>query len=110
MLALGALVGLYRTVQLQLLWNCGWGIDLDYTNIEWFASLPKQARDLPVIFEIVPKNCILDSFVELIFIEHLLCPTHYPKSFYLYKVSYFSKPYEVCILSLTYFLKSRKLN
>ena len=40
----------------------GWGIDLDYIGIEWFASPPKQTRDLSVIFEIVPKNCILDSF------------------------------------------------
>ena len=40
----------------------GWGIDLDYIGIEWFASPPKQTRDLSVIFEIVAKNCILDSF------------------------------------------------
>ena len=38
MLVLKGLVGLHRTVQLQLLQRFGWGIDLDYCDIEWFAS------------------------------------------------------------------------
>ena len=38
----------------------GWGIDLDYCDIEWFAL--EMNRDLSVIFEIAPKYCILDSF------------------------------------------------
>ena len=37
MLVLKGLVGLHRTVQLQLLQHYGWGIDLDYCDIEWFA-------------------------------------------------------------------------
>ena len=37
MLVLKGLVGLHRTVQLQLLQQYGWGIDLDYCDIEWFA-------------------------------------------------------------------------
>ena len=37
MLVLKGLVGLHRTVQLQLLHVTGWGIDLDYCDIEWFA-------------------------------------------------------------------------
>ena len=37
MLILEGLVGLHRTVQLQLLQLTGWGIDLDYCDIEWFA-------------------------------------------------------------------------
>ena len=40
----------------------GWGIDLDYCDIEWFAL--ERNRDHSVIFEIVPKYCISDSFVD----------------------------------------------
>ena len=56
------LVGLHRTVQLQLLQLTGRGIDLDYCDIEWFAL--ETNRDHSVIFEIVSKYCILDSFVD----------------------------------------------
>ena len=35
---------------------------LDYRDIEWFAL--ERNRDHSVIFEIVPKYCILDSFVD----------------------------------------------
>ena len=37
MLILEGLVGLHRTVQLQLLHHYLSGIDLDYYDIEWFA-------------------------------------------------------------------------
>ena len=42
----------------------GWGIDLDYCDIEWFAL--ETNRDHSVIFEIASnlKNCISDSFVD----------------------------------------------
>ena len=40
----------------------GWGIDLDYWDTEWFAS--EMNRYHSVIFEIGPKHCILDSFVD----------------------------------------------
>ena len=40
----------------------GWGIDLDYSDIEWFAL--KMNWDHSVIFEIAPKYCISDSFVD----------------------------------------------
>ena len=36
-LVLKGLVGLHRTVQLQLFSITGWGINLDYRDIEWFA-------------------------------------------------------------------------
>ena len=64
MLVLEGLVGLHRTVQLQLLQRkvTGWGIDLDYCDIEWFAL--ETNRDHSVIFEIASKYCILDSFVD----------------------------------------------
>ena len=62
MLVLKGLVGLHRTVQLQLL-QCYWlGIDLDYCNIEWFAL--EMNRDHSVIFQIASKYCILDSLVD----------------------------------------------
>ena len=41
------LVGLRRTTQLQLLWHGGWGIDLDYCDIEWFAL--EMDRDHSVV-------------------------------------------------------------
>ena len=61
MLVLKGLVGLYRTVQLQLLQRYWWGIDLDYCDIEWFAL--ETNRDHSVVFEITSKHCISDSFV-----------------------------------------------
>ena len=62
MLVLEGFVGLHRTIQLQLLQLNGWGIDLDYCDIEWFAL--ETNRDHSVDFEIASKYCILDSFVE----------------------------------------------
>ena len=56
-----SLIGLHKTV--QLLDISGWGIDLEYFDIELFAL--ETNRDHPVIFEVVPKYCILDSFVDL---------------------------------------------
>ena len=61
-LVLKGLVGLHRTVQLQLLQRYWWGIDLDYCDIEWFAL--EMNRDHSVIFEVASKYCILDSFVD----------------------------------------------
>ena len=55
-------VGLHTTVQLQLLQRYGWGIDLDYCDIEWFAL--ETNRDHSVVFEIASKYCISDSFVD----------------------------------------------
>ena len=40
----------------------GRGIDLDYSDIEWFAL--EMNRDHSVIFEIASKYCISDSFVD----------------------------------------------
>ena len=40
----------------------GWGIDLDYSDIEWFAL--ETNRDHSVIFEIASEYCISDSFVD----------------------------------------------
>ena len=40
----------------------GWGIDLDFCDSEWFASITN--RDHSVISEIASKYCISDSFVD----------------------------------------------
>ena len=40
----------------------GWGIDLDYSDVEWFAL--KMNQDNSVVLEAAPKYCISDSFVD----------------------------------------------
>ena len=40
----------------------GWGIDLHYCDIEWFAL--EINRDHSVVFQIASEDCILDSFVD----------------------------------------------
>ena len=62
MFVLKGLVGLHRTVQLQLFSVTDWGIGLDYCDIEWFAL--EANRDHSVVFEIASKYCISDSFVD----------------------------------------------
>ena len=62
MLVLKDLVGLHRTVQLQLLQRYWLGLGLDYCDIEWFAL--ETNRDHSVIFEIASRYCISDSFVD----------------------------------------------
>ena len=41
----------------------GWDIDLDYSDTEWLTL--EMNRDHSVIFESLPKYCILDSSVDL---------------------------------------------
>ena len=64
MLVLEGLVGLHRIVLFNFIFFrvTGWGIDLDYCDIEWFAL--EMNRDHSVVFEIASKYCILDSFVD----------------------------------------------
>ena len=62
MLVLECLVGLHRTIQLQLLSITGSGADLDYSDAERFALEVNQ--DHSVVFEIAPKYCISDSLVD----------------------------------------------
>ena len=57
-LVIEGLVGLHRTVQLQLFSIT----DLDYCDIEWFALATN--RDHSVIFEIASKYFNSDSFVD----------------------------------------------
>ena len=58
-LVLKSLIDLHRTVQFSFFSISGWGIDLDYHDIERFAL--EMNRDHSVIFEIASKYCILDS-------------------------------------------------
>ena len=56
MLVLEGLVGLHNFSFFSV---TVWSIDLDYCDIEWFALAMKQHHS--VVFDIVPKYCILDS-------------------------------------------------
>ena len=60
-LVLKGLVSLHRTIQLQLLWHQWLGLDLDYCDIKWYSL--EMNQDHSGVFEIAPKNCILDSSV-----------------------------------------------
>ena len=62
MLVLKGLVGLHRTIQLQLLQHYWLGHRLDYCGVEWFTL--EMNRDHSVAFEIASKYCISDSFVD----------------------------------------------
>ena len=59
MLVLEDLVGLHKTVNFSFFSVTGWGIDLDYGDIGWFAL--ETNRDHSVVFEIASKYCISDS-------------------------------------------------
>ena len=61
-LVLECLIGLHRTVQLQLLQRYWLGHRLEYHDVEWFAL--EINRDHSVVFEIASKYCISDSFVD----------------------------------------------
>ena len=62
MLVLKGLVGLHRTIQLQLL-QCYWlGHRLDYCDIEWFDLETNRVHS--VVIEIASKYCISDSLVD----------------------------------------------
>ena len=62
MLVLKRLVWFIEPFNFSFFSVTGWGIDLDYCDIEWFAL--EKNRDHSVVFEIAPKYCILDSFVD----------------------------------------------
>ena len=62
MLVLKGLVGLIEPFNFSFFSVTGWGIDLGYCNIEWFAL--EMNRDHSVVFEIASKYCSSDSFVD----------------------------------------------
>ena len=59
-LVLEGLVGLHRTIQLQLLQHHWLGHRLGFYDIECFAL--EMNRDHSILFEIAPKCCISGSF------------------------------------------------
>ena len=61
LLVLEGLVGLHKTIQLQLLQHYWLGIAWITVN-EWFAL--ETNRDHSIVFEIASKYCISDSFVD----------------------------------------------
>ena len=62
MLVLEGLVGLQEPFNFSFFSITGWGKDLNYCDIEWFAL--ETNRDHSVIFEIAPKNWISETFVD----------------------------------------------
>ena len=61
-LVLEGLVGLIELFNFSFFSITGWGTDLDYCDIGWFAL--EMNRDHSVVFEIASKYCISDSFVD----------------------------------------------
>ena len=63
-LVLEGLAGLHRTCSFSFSFFSvtGWGIDLDYRDIEWFAL--EMNRDHSVVFEIASKYRISDSLID----------------------------------------------
>ena len=59
-LVLERFVGLHTLFNFSFFGNSGWGIDLDYSDIEWLAL--EMNWDHSVIFKIVSKHYISDSF------------------------------------------------
>ena len=73
MLVLESLVGLHRTIQLQLL--CVWGINLYYCDIEWLAL--EMNRGHSAIFEIAPSIAFWALSLTMMATQFLLrdsCP------------------------------------
>ena len=62
MLVLNGLVVFIEQFNFSFFSITGWGIGLDYCDIEWFAL--ETNRDHSVVFEIASKYCISDSFVD----------------------------------------------
>ena len=70
MLVLKGLVGLHRTIQLQLLQHYWWGIDLDYYDIEWFAL--EMNGDHSVIFQIASNTSFQTLLLTMMATSFLL--------------------------------------
>ena len=62
MLVLEGLVSFIELFNFSFFSITGWGIDLDYCDIKWFAL--ETNRDHSVIFQIASKYGISNSFVD----------------------------------------------
>ena len=60
--SLKGLVGLHRPFSFSFFSLTGWGIDLDYHDIEWFTL--EMNRDNFVLFKTASMYYISDSFVD----------------------------------------------
>ena len=70
MLVLDGLVVFIEPFDISFFSITGQGIDLDYSDIEWFAL--ETNRDHSVIFEIASKYCISDSLLTMMATPFLL--------------------------------------
>ena len=59
-----------NTFNFSFFYITGWGIDLDYCDIEWFAL--EMNRDHSVVFEIASKYCFSDSLLTMMATPFLL--------------------------------------
>ena len=74
-LVLEGLIGLHRTVQFQLLSVTGQGIDLDYSDIEWFAL--EMNRDHLLFLRLHPHTAFQTLLLTIMATPFLLsdsCP------------------------------------
>ena len=74
-LVLKGLVGLIEPFNFSFFSVTGWGIDLDYCDIEWFAL--KMNRDHSVVFEIAPSTAFRTVLLTMMATPFLLrdtCP------------------------------------
>ena len=72
---LESLAGLHRTVKLSFLSITGWGIDLDYCDIEWFAL--EMNRDHSVVLRLHPSTAFWTLLLTMMATAFLLrdsCP------------------------------------
>ena len=69
-LDLEVLVGPHRTFIFSFSCICGWGIDLDYCDIEWFAL--ETNRDHSVVFEIFPSTAFQTLLLTMMATPFLL--------------------------------------
>ena len=51
-----------KSIDFSFLSISGWGTDLDCCDVEWFTL--EMNQDHSVVFEIAPKHCISDLFVN----------------------------------------------
>ena len=71
MFILEGLVGFIEPFNFSFFSISGWGIELDYYDIEWFAL--ETNRNHSAVLEIASKYCISDSFVDQVLHFRLFC-------------------------------------
>ena len=77
MLVLEGLEVLIEPANLSFFYISGWGVDLDYCDVEWFAL--EKNQDHSVIFETAPSNMFCTDLLTMRAIPFLLRDS-YPQS------------------------------